>query len=171
MNSNLSLQDFYNCCKQEIYNNSDLYNESLEILNKLDNYENKGIQIIVKSWLNTIDSIDISMLLTETLDIINKLIEFKENALYLTIITEITIILNNIFYSNYKSYKSFWISNTNNLYIGIIYNFQQINYKNEFKKITSIKLETNDYYHIFFNSFQDKCKRLCLNIDFKEYYL
>lgn len=171
MNQNISIKAFYDYCKQEIIENPELYNECLNRINNYEVYEQKGEPIIIKSWINTIDSIDISMLLTETNDVLNKIANLKDNISYLVLLTEITIILNNIFYSNYKSYKPFWKNNTNNLYYSLVWNFKQLNNISEIKKVSTNIISLDDYYHTFFLIFQEKCLKLSITIDFEEYYL
>lgn len=171
MIGNIDLKTFYNCCVQEIYNNKDLYGLVLEKINNCEIYEDKGEPIIIKSWINTIDNIDTSMLLSDTNDIINKLIKSQDTTLYLLLITEITIILNNIFYSKYNSYKLFWINNTYNLYLGLIYNFQEIKKLKEIQQISPNIIDLNDYIHKFFLFMKNKCIKLGINIDINEYYL
>lgn len=167
----LNIKAFYDLCKQEIIDNPELYSECLNRINNYERYEEKGEPIIIKSWINTIDGIDISMLLTETNDVLNKIANLKDNISYLVILTEITIILNNIFYSNYKSYITFWKNNTNNFYYNIIWNFKQLNSITEIKKVSTNIINIDDYYHAFFISFQEKCLKLSITIDFEEYYL
>ena len=171
MNTNLNIKAFYDYCKQEIIQNPDLYIECLNRIDNYERYEEKGEPIIIKSWINTIDSIDISMLLTETNEVLNKIINLKDSVSYLILLTEITIILNNIFYSNYKSYKLFWKNNTNNFYYNLIWNFKQLKGINEIKKVSTNIISIDDYYHSFFVLFQEKCLKLSITIDFEEYYL
>jgi len=167
---NLTLQTFYALCKQYVYNNFNLYEQALEKISKSEIYEDKGEPIIIKSWINTIDNMDSSLILNDTYNLFNKLASLNDKVLYLVVITELTIILNNIFYSDYKSNKSFWITNTSTMYYGLIYNSSLLE-KNEIIKSSSINLDVNDYYQKFFNFFQEKCIRLGITIKLDEYFL
>lgn len=157
-------------CRQMICDNSDLYEKVLERLTKSDSYESRGEPILVRSWINTIDNADSSLLMTETFNTINKLATMNDLVAYMTIVTEITIILNNIFYSDNKSHKSFWKSNVVSFYYALIYTPSQSCVK-EIKEIAPNTLDVNDYYHRFFTIFQDKCSRLGISIHLDEYYL
>ena len=173
-NENISLQILYNSCKQQIIENTDMLLKVLEKLSQYEILEQRGEPIIIKSWINTIDSLDVSMLLTETMDVINKLIKTKDIYLYLLIITEITVILNNIFYTKCNSYKKFWLENSSNIYYGIVCNFQMLNKLEKSKEIVKSDLNytyINEYYHVFFNLFREKCQRIGLNIDIGEFFL
>jgi len=174
MNFNLNLQSFYECCRNEIISNLDMLGSVLEKINNCDCYESKGQTIIIKSWLNTVDSLDISMLLSETAELIDELTKQNDLILYLTIITELTIILNNIFYSKNRSYKVYWVNNVYNLYFGIICNFERakMTFNNdEIKKYLTGNIDINEFYHSFFTAFQDRCLRLGITVDLEEYFL
>lgn len=174
MNFNLNLQTFYNYCRNELICNSDMLGSVMEKIINSDSYESKGQPIIIKSWLNTIDSLDVSMLLSETAELIDKLVKQKDLILYLTIITELTIILNNIFYSKNKSYKIYWVNNIYNLYFGIICNFESLKStinNEEIKKCSVSNIDINEFYHSFFITFQDRCLRLGITVDLEEYFL
>lgn len=153
-----------------ICENYDLYEHVLEKLSKSESYESKGEPIIIRSWINTIDNVDSSLLLTDTFSVLQKLSTINDPVLYLTIVTEVTIILNNIFYSDNKSHKSFWRTNVTNLYYTLIYTPSRL-FNKEIKETATNIIDVNDYYHRFFTVFQDKCSRLGISIHLEEYYL
>ena len=185
-NELINLQVFYALCKNIIYQRPDLYNKALDHL------------VVITSWINTIDSVDVSLIqsdtykvineingmryedikdidvnnnLTETNDIISFQMSLDNQCLLLSLITEITIILNNIFYSNNKSYKKFWKENTNLLYYQFIYPLSLQNNSNNFEQYQTSTLDTETYYHKFFEKFQDECLRVGFTIDLYEYFL
>ncbi len=167
---NLNIQTFYFLCRQVIYDSVDLYESVLERLSKAEFYEEKGEPVLVRSWINTIDNVDSSLLMTDTFNTLQKLATINDLVLYLTVITEITVILNNIFYSEYKSHKAFWRNSVTELYYCLICNAYQLGAR-EIKEIATCSLEVNDYYHRFFTIFQDKCSRLGISIRLEEYCL
>ena len=154
----IDLQNFYKLCREAILKHNDIYSLALDKI------------YVISSWLNTIDNLDTSMILSNTIEIIKSLGENQDRVFYLSITTEITIILNNIFYFSSKSYKDFWINNTKLLYTYIVYpllsyNFDEIN-QGEAK---SISLE--DYYHSFFNKMVEEATKHGIVMELKEYTL
>lgn len=166
----LNIQTFYFLCRQVIYDSGDMYESVLERLSKSEFYEEKDEPVLVRSWINTIDNVDSSLLMTDTYKTLQKLTTINDLVLYITIITEITVILNNIFYSEYKSHKAFWRNSIPELYYCLICNVYQFRAL-EIKETATCTLEVNDYYHRFFTVFQDKCSRLGISIRLEEYSL
>ena len=157
-------------CRQVIYDNSDLYDQVLERLSKSEFYEEQGEPIMIRSWINTIDNADSSLLMTDTYNALKKLVDANDLVLYLTVATEMTVILNNVFYSEYRANKTFWRNNAGDLYYCIIANACNLANK-EIRETAANTLDVNDYYHRFFAIFQDKCSRLGISIRLEEYFL
>lgn len=156
-NESINMQTFYNLCRNVIYQHNEVYSRSIEEI------------IIVPSWINTIDSLDISLISCDTLAIINRAEESNDVALYISLLTEITIILNNIFYSSTKPYRQFWKENALFLYTKLIYPLTQ--FEADFEQCQSPSMELDIYYHQFFVSFQDKCLRSGLTIALEEFLI
>ena len=156
-NESINMQTFYNLCRNVIYQHNEVYSRSIEEI------------IIVPSWNNTIDSLDISLISCDTLAIINRAEESNDVALYISLLTEITIILNNIFYSSTKPYRQFWKENALFLYTKLIYPLTQ--FEADFEQCQFPSMELDIYYHQFFVSFQDKCLRSGLTIALEEFLI
>lgn len=169
MNLTLNMQTFYFVCRQYIYASSELYEQVLERMSQSEIHEEKGEPIIVRSWINTIDNADSSLLLTDTYNVLNRLAALSDPTLYLIALTEITVVLNNIFYSDYKSNKNFWRSNAGDLYCYLVCNNAAST--SEIRESATNPIDVNDYYHRFFAIFQDKCSRLGISIKLEEYIL
>lgn len=152
------MQVLYNLCQNVICQHSEFFSKALDNI------------LIVPSWVNTIDSLDVSMISSDTVDLVSKLRELGDPALYVSVITEITIILNNIFYSSTKPYRQFWKDNALYLYNNIIFPLSQIT-NNDLKQSDSIQIYLNDYYHEFFIRFQDNCLRSGFNVALDEFIL
>lgn len=160
----IDLQKFYNLCKTIIYNNPDLYLKSIESIE------------VVTSWLNTLDSLDISLIVYDTDQLIKRLKSNQSKAEYISIITEMTVILNNIFYSINKPYKRFWKDNTTKLWNEILFPMVCLTtYKdsiqNELQQYEICQMDVNDYYHRYFIKLQEECFRIGINVDIQEYML
>lgn len=157
-NETINLQVFYYLCKDIIYKYADTLGKSLEYIN------------IIPSWVNTIDDLDTSLIIFDTLKIIEDLKSNQNISYYISIITQITIILNNIFYSSNRSYKKFWKDNTILLYNNLIYPLT-LEKKDLEQYDSSIQIDIETYYKEYFNRFQDKCIRLGLTVDLEEFIL
>ena len=88
----INLQTFYILCRNTIYNHPETYHSCLDQIQ------------IVTSWVNTIDSLDVSLIICDTMKLIGEITSTNEISRYISTITEITIILNNIFYSADRPY-------------------------------------------------------------------
>lgn len=157
-NELINLQTFYILCRNTIYNHPETYQSALKDI------------VIVTSWMNTIDSLDVSLIVCDTMKVINEIGASNEIIKYISILTEITIILNNIFYSAEKPYKRFWKENTNLLYNQLIYPIMMYDSSNEIKQYDR-EMDIDEYYHKFFLGFQEKCMKSGLTIDLEEYIL
>ena len=104
---------------------------------------------IVTSWVNTIDSLDVSLIVCDTMKVVGEISTSSEIVRYISILTEITIILNNIFYAAEKPYKRFWKENTNLLYNNLIYPIMMYDNNSEIKQYDH-EIDVDDYYHKFF---------------------
>ena len=157
-NNSINMQVLYGLCQNMIYQHSEFFSKALDNI------------IIVPSWVNTIDSLDVSMISSDTVDLVTKLREVSDPALYVSVVTEITIILNNIFYSSTKPYRQFWKENALYLYNNLIFPLsQQTN--DDLKQLDSTQIYLNDYYHEFFTKFQDKCLRSGFTVALEEFAL
>ena len=156
--STINLQTLYILCRSTIYNHPETYAASLNSMN------------IVASWINTIDSLDVSLMACDTMKVIDEITSANEIARYISILTEITIILNNIFYSAEKPYKRFWKENSNLLYNQLVYPVIAYDNNNDIKQF-NVTMDVDEYYHSFFLIFQEKCIKSGLTIDLDEYTL
>lgn len=154
----INLQTFYILCRNVIYNHPETYQSALKDMT------------VVTSWMNTIDSLDVSLIVCDTMKVVSEISSSNEIVKYISIITEITIILNNIFYSADKPYKKFWKENTNLLYNQLIYPIIAYDNSTEIKQYDH-EIEIDEYYHRFFIAFQEKCMKSGLTIDLEEYIL
>ena len=154
----LDLQTFYLYCRNTIFNHPETYTDAL------DNIE------IVPSWMNTIDCLDVSLIVCDTMKTLNEITSTNEIMKYISALTEITIILNNIFYCAEKPYKKFWKDNTNLLYNQLIYPLIVYDNSIEIKQCNS-SMDIEEYYHKYFVKFQEKCLKYGLTVDLCEYSL
>lgn len=154
----INLQTFYILCRTTIYNHPETYR------NALDNI------MVVTPWINTIDSMDVSLMTMDTLKIVDEIVSENEISRYIAILTEITIILNNIFYNAEKPYKKFWKENTNLLYNRLIYPIMVYDNTTEIKQCDP-DMDVDHYYSRFFTLFHEKCMKSGLIIDLEEYVL
>lgn len=154
----INLQTFYILCRNTIYNHPETYHSCLDQIQ------------IVTSWVNTIDNIDVSLIICDTMKLIGEITSTNEISRYISTITEITIILNNIFYSANRPYKSFWKDHTNLLYNSLIYPIIVYDNTNEIKQCNN-DMNVDDYYHSYYVRFQEKCIKSGLTIDIDEYVL
>lgn len=157
-NELINLQTFYILCRNTIYNHPEAYQSALKDI------------AIVTSWVNTIDSLDVSLIVCDTMKVVGEISTSNEIVRYISILTEITIILNNIFYAAEKPYKRFWKENTNLLYNNLIYPIMMYDNNSEIKQYDH-EIDVDDYYHKFFVTFQEKCIKSGLTIDLEEYIL
>lgn len=155
----INMQTLYSLCRDAICRGSCHYSAALENIH------------VVRAWVNTIDSLDISLIYSDTVKFIEEIHLKSDVSVYLAAIAQVTVILNNIFYSSSRPYRKFWIECAGYLYTELVMPVINFCRAGSLIKTQSVVMDVNVFYSRFFHGFKDACIRNDISVDLEEYVL